>query len=110
MLLDAIAQNFVDKPSCHGPALQAKPRFQQRQERDGLLGQPVSTEEEALFAACGDAPGNLIHRTGVHGQRQRGQPPSPLCQHDLLHLSHQSQGATGRDGRQATAPGTHGLQ
>ena len=55
--VNAIAQNFVDNPTCFPPEVQANPAFQERLRREVPLGRLVSAEEDAEFAAylCSDA-------------------------------------------------------
>lgn len=49
--VNAIAQNFVDNPTCFPPEIQANPAFQERLKREVPLGRLVSGDEDALFAA-----------------------------------------------------------
>ena len=55
--VNAIAQNFVSKPTYYPPSLQANPKFQERLAREVPLGRLVAAEEDAAFAAylCSDA-------------------------------------------------------
>ena len=54
---NAIAQNFVENPTCFPPEVLTNPRFQDRLKREVPLGRLVSAEEDALFAGylCSDA-------------------------------------------------------
>ena len=55
--VNAIAQNFVDNPTYFPAEVQAKPRFQERLQREVPLGRLVSAREDAEFVAylCSDA-------------------------------------------------------
>ncbi len=51
VLVNAIAQNFVDNPTYFPHEIQANPRFQERLKREVPLGRLVGAREDALFAA-----------------------------------------------------------
>jgi 2-keto-3-deoxy-L-fuconate dehydrogenase len=57
ILVNAIAQNFVDNPTYFPDDVQQNPRFQERLKREVPLGRLVSAREAAEFAAylCSDA-------------------------------------------------------
>lgn len=57
IVVNAIAQNFVDNPTYFPQEVQSNPRFQERLKREVPLGRLVSAREDAEFVAylCGQA-------------------------------------------------------